>query len=78
MKSNALANIKCLCGDVLAAGHKGGGKFLLHRAEARKAEAIQQIDCPYRQDVMDLLKKSDEIQLSRLDFSIKAYRFLRQ
>ena len=50
---------------------------MLHSAEARKAEAIQQIDCPCRQDVMDLLKKSDKIQLTRLDFSVKAQCFLR-
>ena len=44
----ALANTEDLCGDVLAARHKAGGKFFLHRAEARNTEAIQQIDCPRR------------------------------
>ena len=73
MKSNVLWPILRACVAMYwLPDHKGGGKFFLHRAEARKTKAIQQIDCPCRQDVMDLLKKPDEIQLSRLDFSIKA------
>ena len=74
----ALADAKRLRGDGLAALDQGGRQARLYCAQIGQTEAIQDVGCPGRQGVDDLLNELTEIHLARLDRLVQICCFLQQ